>query len=351
MRYVRRALRVRESVIPRVLLVLVGVALVALLGTAPAIGSPKPYSLRFVAQPSHAQVNQTITSTAFAPAGPSVTVEMVDALGQPVLKSLPVTVGIGRNPGSGTLRGTKTVRTSEGLASFSTLSINGSGQGYELVASNAQTGSVISGRFNIEDVAVSCAEDVTCAGTLPLRNTHEAFGGGSTARMTALQGPFTDTDTGMLTISRSAGLDCAGYTELTASNDVVLFDFSGLDREKRAVTTIDESVLSEIPEPSLEDCFGAPYTFATKPGTPLEVNEEYASADYLPGPYPPPEYKGLLPDCGEEAVLDDPNTPGVSGPTIPHAGSPCVIKRIQDDAGNGVISSRLPSVGDPRRRS
>jgi len=326
--------------------------LVMLLGPAPAIGSDnKPYSLRFVSQPSNAQVNRTITTTAFAPAGPPVTVEVVDSIGQPVLKSLPVTVAIGRNPGSGTLRGTKTVRTSEGLASFSTLSINRSGQGYGLVASNSQAGSATSGPFNIEDVAVSCAEDVTCAGTLPLRNTNDAFGGGSTARITAIQGPLTDIDTGFLTISRSAGLDCAGYAELTASSDVVLFDFSGLDREKRAVTTIDESVLNEVPEPSLEDCFGAPYTFATKPGTPLEVNEEYASADFLPGPYPPPEYKGLLPDCGEEAVLDDPNTPGVSGPTIPHAGSPCVIKRFQDEAGNGVISSRLPSVGDPRRRS
>lgn len=325
--------------------------LVILLGAAPAAASSKPYSLRFVAQPSNAQAKQTITAAAFTPAGPPVTVELVDSLGQPVLKSLPVRVEIGRNPGSGTLRGTKTVRTSEGVASFSTLSINGSGQGYELEASNAQAGSVDSGRFNVEDVAVLCAEDVTCAGTLPLKNTNEAFGGGSTARITAIQGPFADIDAGFLTISRSFGLDCAGYTELTADNDVVLLDFSGLDREKRAVTTIDQSVLEGIPEPDLQECFGAPYTFATRPDTPLEVNLEYSSADYLPGPYPPPEYKGLLPDCGEEAVLDDPNTPGVSGPTIPHAGSPCVFKRIQDEAGNGVVSSRLPAVGDPRRRS
>jgi hypothetical protein len=343
-----RDLLVRRLRLP---LALLGAMLVMLLGAAPAIGSNKPFSLRFVAEPSNTQVNKAITNTAFGPAGPPVTVEVVDSIGQPVLKSLPVTVAIGTNPGSGTLRGTKTVRTSEGLASFSTLSINASGQGYELVASNSQAGSATSDPFNIEDVVVACEEDVTCAGTLPLRNTNQAFGGGSTARITALQGPLTDTDMGFLTISRSAGLDCAGYTELTASNDVVLFDFSGLDREKRAVTTIDESVLNEVPEPSLEDCFGAPYTFATKPGTPLEVNEEYASADFLPGPYPPPEYKGLLPDCGEAAVLDDPNTPGVSGPTIPHAGSPCVIKRFQDEGGKGVISSRLPSVGDPRRRS
>lgn len=339
----------RGSLANRLLLPLLFVAM--LLAAAPAAGSPKPFSLRFVAQPSSAQVNQTITNTAFTPTGPPVTVEIVDSTGQPVLKSLPVRMEIGRNPGSGTLRGTRTVWTSGGVASFSTLSINSSGQGYELEASNAQAGFADSGRFNIENVAVSCEEDVTCAGTLPLRNTNEASGGGSTARITALQGPFEDIDAGFLTISRSFGLDCAGYTELTAHNDVVLFDFSGLGREKRAVTKVAESVLDEFPEPSLEDCFGAPYTFATEPGTPLEINEEYSSADYLPGPYPPPEYKGLLPDCGEEAVLDDPNTPGVSGPTIPHAGSPCVISRSTDDAGNGLINSRMPAVGDPRRRS
>lgn len=322
-----------------------------LLGAAPAAGSNKPYSLRFVAEPSNAQANQAISSAPFAPAGPPVTVELIDSIGQPVLKPLPIKMEIGRNPGSGTLRGTRTVWTSGGVASFSTLSINASGQGYELDASNGQAGFAESGRFNIEDVAVSCAEDVTCAGTLPLRNTNEAFGGGSTARITALQGPLEDTDIGFLTISRSFALDCAGYTELTAWNDVALFDFSGVGREKRAVTRIDGSVLGEFPEPSLEDCFGAPYTFATKPGTPLEVNEEYSSADYLPGPYPPPEYKGLLPDCGEEGVLDDPNTPGVSGPTIPHAGSPCVISRTLEETGDGLINSRIPAVGDPRRRS
>ncbi len=80
------------------------------------------------------------------------------------------------------------------------------------------------------------------------------------------------------------------------------------------------------------------------------------NADYVPGPYPPPEYKGLLPDCGGSAVLDDPNTPGVSGPTIGNAGAPCVEKRNKTGSGNGVIQSLLPSGratgnGDPRLRS
>jgi len=96
----------------------------------------------------------------------------------------------------------------------------------------------------------------------------------------------------------------------------------------------------------LEACFGAPYQFATKSGTPLEVN-----AAYVPGPYPAPEYEGLLPDCGGSAVRDDPNVPGVQGVTISGAGAPCVEKRNKTGAGDGVITSRWPAgSGDPRMR-
>ena len=314
-------------------------------------------SLRFLAQPRHARVNQAITNTAYNPGPPvtPVTVEVVDSVGQRVpTSSLSVNVTIGANPGGGTLAGTTTLTTSNGVASFSTLSINRSGQNYRLVASSSQAGSTTSDPFNIDDVSVLCQEDVNCGGSLLLTNTNQSVGGTSNVDVTAIQGPFPDTDTGFLTISRSSGLDCAGYTELTSASDVVVANFSALDREKQVVTTIDKKVMNASTNNGaafLENCFGAPYTFATKPGTPLEVN-----AAYVPGPYPAPEYKGLLPDCGGSAVLDDPNTPGVSGPTIGNAGPPCVEKRRKDQAGNGIITSRWPSgraVGnsDPRFRS
>ena len=117
-------------------------------------------------------------------------------------------------------------------------------------------------------------------------------------------------------------------------------DFTALDRQKRAISTIDKKVMNAVSNNGasfLESCFGAPYTFATKPGTPLEVN-----ADYVPGPYPAPEYKGLLPDCGGSAVVDDPDTAGVSGPAITNAGAPCVEKRNKTGSGDGVMTSRWP---------
>jgi hypothetical protein len=334
----------------RLPLALVGAMLVLLLGASPAMGTHKPHSLRFLAQPSNARVDQAITSKAYDPAGPPVRVEVVDSLGHRVPTSgLSVTMTIGANPGGGTLGGTTTVTTSAGIASFSTLTINkSSDQTYTLVASSSEAGSTTSDPFKIDEVAVLCLEDVTCTGSLLLANTNQSFGGASSVSVTAIQGPSTDTDTGFLTISRSSGLDCAGYTELIASNDVVVIDFTGIGREKRAETTIDKKVMNSVADNGaahLEDCFGAPYTFATKLGTPLEVN-----ADYLPGPYPPPEFKGLLPNCGGSAVLDDPNIPGVSGPRVSDAGAPCVVHRKRT-AGNGIISSRLPAVGDPRRRS
>ncbi len=313
-------------------------------------------SLRFLSQPRNANVSQAITSAPYNPAGPPVAVEVVDAQGHSVATSgLLVSVAIGANPSGGTLAGTTTATTSNtGVASFSTLSINRSGQNYTLVASNGQLGSVTSGTFNIDDFGALCPEDVDCSGTLSLTGTNQAFGGNSSVNVTAIQGPTTDIDTGFLTLSRSSGLDCTGYTELVASSDVVTIDFTALDRQKRVVTTIDKKVMNSVSNNGasfLENCFGAPYTFATKPGTPLEVN-----ADYVPGPYPPPEYKGLLPNCGGSAVLDDPNTPGVSGPTISNAGAPCVEKRNKTGSGNGVIQSLLPSGratgnGDPRLRS
>ncbi len=314
-------------------------------------------ALRFLAQPRNARVSQTITNVAYDPSGAPVAVEVVDGAGQRIpTSSLAVTVGLGANPGNGTLAGTTTVTTSNGVASFVSLSINQPGVGYTLVATSPQTSSATSDSFNIDEVAVLCQEDVDCTGSIPLRATNQSLGGSSTVDVTAIEGPLADTDTGFLTVSRQIGgpLDCVNYTELTAVLDVVAVDFTALDREKRVVATIDKRVMNASANNGasfLDTCFGAPYQFATKPGTPLEVN-----ATYVPGPYPAPEYKGLLPDCGGTAVLDDPTTPGVSGPAVSSAGPPCVVKRKKNQAGDGIIESLWPSgrtvgAGDPRGRS
>ena len=92
-----------------------------------------------------------------APAGssiaPAVTVQVEDANGN-VLTSgtdsnASITIGIGANPGSGTLSGTLTQTAVNGVATFSNLSINKTGNGYTLTAgSNGLTGAT-SNTFNI----------------------------------------------------------------------------------------------------------------------------------------------------------------------------------------------------------
>jgi hypothetical protein len=310
--------------------------------------------LRFVTQPAHARINQAITGSAFDPSGPAVSVEVIDDAGQRVTGSTaPVTIAIGANAGGGTLGGTKTVSASGGVASFSTLSIDKQGAGYTLVASSPGLTSATSDPFTIAQFAVSCTEDVDCSLSLNLTSTNQSIGGSSSVEVTALQGAIADTDAGFLTTSLGigGGLDCSGYVELTS--DVITVDYSALQREKRVVATIAKKVMQTDTNNGasfLEQCFGAPYTFATDVGTPLEVN-----SDYVPGPYPAPEYKGLLPDCGGSAQLDDPDTPGVSGPVISNAGPPCVAKRKKTASGSGFIESLWPSgqqvgVADPRGR-
>jgi len=303
-------------------------------------------ALRFLpdGEPANARANQSISAQPYTPTGAPVAVEVIDGSGSRVTTgAVAVTLAIGTNAGGGTLSGTTTTTTVNGVASYSTLSIDKPGAGYTLTASSPSFTSDTSTAFDIAEVGVACAEDVDCTGTLNLSNT-----GNSNVSVTAIQGPTVDIDAGFLTISRIGGpLDCSGYTELLGAGDVFAVDYTSPFREKRVVVTIDKKIMnaqSNNGASFLEACFGAPFLFATKPGTPLEVN-----GGYVPGPYPAPEYKGLLPDCGGSAVLDDPSVPGVQGITITNAGAPCVEKRNKTGSGDGIIISRWPAgSSDPR---
>ncbi|MBL4850602.1 MAG: hypothetical protein JKY65_34220, partial [Planctomycetes bacterium] len=69
--------------------------------------------------------------------GGSPTVEIRDNTGTVVSVNTPVTVTLGANPGSGVLGGTLTVMSVNGVATFSTLTIDKAGAGYSLSASAA----------------------------------------------------------------------------------------------------------------------------------------------------------------------------------------------------------------------
>jgi hypothetical protein len=263
-------------------------------------------ALRFVAghQPSDARVGQAMTASPYNAAGPAVQVEVIDGAGARVTSSTAtISVALGPSAGTGTLGGTTTAAASGGVASFANLSISAAGT-YSLTASSTGLTSVTSASFHVDQVAVLCVEDVTCTATLANGQT------GFDVTAPANAAP----DAGFLTISNGVGpsFDCAGYKELTATPTTIV----GPDRTKTVTATMDHHVLSAQHRSvsSLQMCFGAPYQFATRPGsylTSVDTNGD-SVADF---------YFALLPDCGT---------------------APCVVKRKQNDDCDAIIVVKAP---------
>ncbi len=98
--------------------------------------------LAFTVQPSNAAAGAMNT--------PAVQVTVQDAQGNTVTSATTsITVAIGTNPASGTLSGTKTVAAVNGVATFSTLTLNMAGTGYTLRASATGLMGATSSAFNI----------------------------------------------------------------------------------------------------------------------------------------------------------------------------------------------------------
>jgi hypothetical protein len=287
-----------------------------------------PCALRFVTQPTDAQVGQHITGTAGSPTGPAVSVEIVDSSGHRVTGSTAsVTMAIGSNPGGGTLSGTKTVAASAGLASFGDLSIDKPGTGYTLQASGTGLSSATSRSFNETQQATSCTEDNSCSGTLSTTS--------SDATVTANPDP-NKPDAAVLEMSLDGGppappLVCDGYTRRGV--DTVSWFVTSPNRSKTVTYTINrpaidlQGFLMGVAVQTTQFCFGAPYQFTTRSGGPATPRDYDGNGTV-------DEYTGLLPDC-------------------PFAG-PCVLSRtgtglLPPLGGNiKIVASIPPNALDPR---
>jgi hypothetical protein len=107
---------------------------------------------------------QPTNATAGVAIAPAIQVSIEDASGNVVNSAAnSVTMAIGTNPGGGTLAGTTTVAALNGVATFSTLSINKIGTGYTLTASATGLAGATSSAFNI--TAGPAASIVGTAGT------------------------------------------------------------------------------------------------------------------------------------------------------------------------------------------
>ena len=112
--------------------------------------------LAFTVQPSNVAAGTSIS--------PAVAVSVEDAQGNVVTTAVnQITVAIGTNPSSGILGGTAQVNAVAGVATFSSLSINNTGNGYTLSASASSLAGDVSNAFN---VTANCTNNCSISGTV-----------------------------------------------------------------------------------------------------------------------------------------------------------------------------------------
>ncbi|MBI1908427.1 hypothetical protein HYS28_03350, partial [Candidatus Uhrbacteria bacterium] len=113
-----------------------------------------PSQLAITVQPSNA--------TAGAAISPSIQVELRDSLGTLMNTATnTVTFAIGTNPGGGTLSGTANMAAAAGVATFSTLSIDKVGTGYDLSATSAGLTGTTTAAFNISPAPATQVVETT----------------------------------------------------------------------------------------------------------------------------------------------------------------------------------------------
>lgn len=123
------------------------------------IGSPA--QLAFTTQPTSTTAGVAIT--------PPVQVTIQDAQGQRVSTATnAVTISLSSNPGAATLGGTLTVNAVNGIATFSTLTLNRAGSGYALRATASGLTAATSSSFN---VAAGGASTLTAVNSVPATTT------------------------------------------------------------------------------------------------------------------------------------------------------------------------------------
>jgi hypothetical protein len=137
---------------------------------------PVPTTLGFVQQPTTTAINTAIA--------PPVAVAMQDQNGNTITNFIGgISLGLGSNPGQGTLSGTTTVNAVNGIATFSNLSINNVANGYTLAASSSVGPTGTSAAFNVTPypISVSLFDPLigvtsTLPGTFTLSNPAPAGG-------------------------------------------------------------------------------------------------------------------------------------------------------------------------------
>jgi len=228
-----------------------------------------PTSLAFFVQPTNTQAGATIT--------PAVQVEVRDQFANRLTTATnSITVGIGTNPASGTLSGTKMVAAASGVATFSTLSIDNIGTGYTLTAAATGLTGATSASFNVTAAAPSPSLSTVSASP----TTITAGGSGATITVTARDGsgnllsgatvtPAASGSGNTLTPSSATtsalGVATFTLTSTGAGSKTVSATIDGVAITQTAIVTVNAGAIS-----------GTVSTLAASPGT-ITVNSGTAT--------------------------------------------------------------------------
>ncbi|MGE0879542.1 MAG: hypothetical protein AB7L13_12045 [Acidimicrobiia bacterium] len=290
--------------------------------------------LKWLGQPTGAEKSATITTTEFTPSGSGISIEVRDAgdTGRATSSNALVSLTVA-NPSipSPIIGGTLTSTAVAGLATFTPgPSLATSAFGYTLAGTSpGLTSSGPSDPFAVVDKAASCAANSACDAS------------SSAANQTATAAFAAGTDTSRLLLSVGAGdvpnFACVGYPRRA---DLVVSQFLFTSTSSRTGTFTVAIKNPTSPVKSYEVCWAAPYSFATKPGTPLTVQGTKPGTSL-------PLYVGLLPKCStgdDDDDHDDDHRDRVATP-VP----PCISARTYNSSTKTLTLAVFTSASDPWR--
>jgi len=202
--------------------------------------------------------------TGFNSTGSPLAVELFDANNDPLnpadfsANGTPVTVSIETNPGGGTLAGTTTVNSSNGVADFGNLQINKAGAGYDLAANAPGFTSATSSFFAVTGQIQACGTG-SCSASQSTSTTAASL-------TTTSPGDFLTLGLGGVTLTcahYSAVSDVAAFGVFTSSGGSVASSTSTV------TLTISPSAVESAERPLLlwQVCYGSQTPFPAVPFT------------------------------------------------------------------------------------
>ena len=211
-------------------------------------------SLAFTGQPAQTAVNSDIL-TGFNSTGSPLAVQLADANKNPLnpadfsASRTQVTVSIATNPGGGTLAGTTTVTSSNGVADFGDLQIDKAGVGYALAASASGFASATSDLFTITGQIQACGSGA-CSASQSTATT-------ATSATTTAPGDFVALSLGGATFT------CPHYTAVSDTADFGILDSAGdgvAGSSATATLTLSKSAVESSPRPLIfwQVCYASP---------------------------------------------------------------------------------------------